>query len=53
MINSPIHHKGGPIFFVFSLIPLFILLLMLQKSERAGKKSKLKDGKNPNSKPVK
>ncbi len=36
MINSPIHHKGGPIFFVLSLIPLFIILLVLQRSERAG-----------------
>jgi exosortase C (VPDSG-CTERM-specific) len=42
MINSPIHRKGGPIFFVLSLIPLFILLVVLQKSERAGGKSKLK-----------
>jgi exosortase C (VPDSG-CTERM-specific) len=37
MINSPIHHKGGPIFFVLSLIPLFILLVVLQRSERAPK----------------
>ena len=42
MINSPIHRKGGPIFFVLSLIPLFILLVVLQKSERAGGKSKPK-----------
>ncbi|MBU6411262.1 MAG: archaeosortase/exosortase family protein [Verrucomicrobia bacterium] len=35
MINSPIHRKGGPIFFVLSLIPLFLLLIALQKSERA------------------
>jgi exosortase C (VPDSG-CTERM-specific) len=34
MIDSPIHHKGGPIFFLLSLIPLFILLIVLQKSER-------------------
>jgi len=34
MIDSPIHHKGGPVFFVLSLIPLFILLVVLQKSER-------------------
>ena len=32
MINSPIHRKGGPIFFALSLIPLFITLLLLQKS---------------------
>jgi exosortase C (VPDSG-CTERM-specific) len=35
MIDSPIHHKGGPIFFILSLIPLFLLLMALQKSERA------------------
>jgi exosortase len=34
MINSPIHRKGGPIFFVLSLIPFFALLLFLRKSER-------------------
>lgn len=36
MINSPIHHKGGPIFFVLSLVPLFLLLLILYKSEKGG-----------------
>ena len=45
MIDSPIHHKGGPIFFVLSLMPLFILLIMLQKFERNGVKSNLKAGK--------
>jgi len=40
MINSPIHRKGGAgYFWSWSLIPLFILLVMLQKSERAGGKS--------------
>lgn len=34
MINSPIHRKGGPIFFALSLIPLFLTLLVLQKSEK-------------------
>jgi exosortase C (VPDSG-CTERM-specific) len=41
MINSPIHHRGGPIFFALSLIPMFILLVMLHKSERAREKSRL------------
>ena len=50
MINSPIHHRGGPIFFVLSLIPLFILLVMLQKSERAGGKPKFQSGGNPDPK---
>ena len=33
MINSYIHRKGGPIFFVLSLIPFFILLMFLARSE--------------------
>jgi exosortase C (VPDSG-CTERM-specific) len=36
MINSVIHHRGGPIFFVISLVPLFILLRWFRKQERAG-----------------
>jgi exosortase C (VPDSG-CTERM-specific) len=51
MINSPIHHRGGPIFFALSLIPLFILLLVLQKSERARVKAKSQAGGNTNPKP--
>jgi exosortase C (VPDSG-CTERM-specific) len=38
MINSYIHRKGGPIFFVLSLIPLFLLLMILQKSEKGRSK---------------
>jgi exosortase C (VPDSG-CTERM-specific) len=38
MINSPIHRKGGPIFFALSLIPFFLLLLLLRKSELPGSK---------------
>lgn len=34
MINSPIHHQGGPIFFILSLVPFFLLLLYLMKSDR-------------------
>jgi len=34
MINSYIHHHGGPIFFVISLIPFSLLLLLLVRSER-------------------
>jgi exosortase C (VPDSG-CTERM-specific) len=34
MIDSPIHHRGGPIFFVLSLIPFFLLLLWLRKTDR-------------------
>jgi exosortase C (VPDSG-CTERM-specific) len=39
MINSPIHRKGGPIFFALSLIPFFLLLLFLRKSEFPGSKT--------------
>jgi exosortase C (VPDSG-CTERM-specific) len=34
MIDSNIHHKGGPIFFVLSLVPFLLLLFFLIKSER-------------------
>lgn len=39
MIDSPIHHHGGPIFFIVSLIPFFLLLIFLIKSERVSKKN--------------
>ncbi|HTX22404.1 MAG TPA: archaeosortase/exosortase family protein [Candidatus Aquilonibacter sp.] len=45
MINSYIHRKGGPIFFVLSLIPLIILLIVLQRSEKGGGKGNLKTSK--------
>jgi exosortase C (VPDSG-CTERM-specific) len=35
MINSPIHRKGGPLFFALSLVPLFGMLLWFRRSERA------------------
>jgi exosortase len=34
MIHSFIHHRGGPIFFALSLIPLFALLWWLRKGEQ-------------------
>jgi exosortase C (VPDSG-CTERM-specific) len=34
MIDSPIHHRGGPLFFALSLIPFSLLLYFLIKSER-------------------
>jgi len=37
MIDSPIHHHGGPLFFALSLVPFFGLLYLLKRSERAGK----------------
>ena len=42
MINSPIHHRGGPLFFALSLIPFFLLLFFLRKSERLSINSKAK-----------
>lgn len=36
MIDSPIHHRGGPLFFVLSLVPFFLLLYFLRRSETAG-----------------
>lgn len=35
MIDSDIHHRGGPIFFAISLIPLFFLLWWLRRGEAA------------------
>ena len=33
MINSVIHRRGGPFFFVLSLVPLFLFLWWLRRSE--------------------
>ena len=32
-VNSPIHHHGGPLFFLISLIPFFLILRSLRNSE--------------------
>jgi len=32
-IDSPLHHRGGPVFFVISLAPLFLLLWYLRRRE--------------------
>lgn len=39
MIDSYIHRKGGPIFFAISLVPFFLVLLILWKSERKPKQT--------------
>jgi hypothetical protein len=39
MIESPIHRRGGPIFFALSLIPFFLLLLNLRKLDARTKPS--------------
>ena len=36
MIHSVLHKRGGPLFFVLSLIPLFLLLWWLRSGEAAG-----------------
>jgi exosortase C (VPDSG-CTERM-specific) len=33
IINGPLHHQGGPIFFVISLLPLFGLLWYFKRSD--------------------
>ena len=40
IIHSPLHHRGGPIFFVLSLIPFFALLFWLRKRERTPENNK-------------
>jgi len=42
MINSYIHKRGGPVFFVLSLVPFGVLLFLLRKSE-AQKRSRAND----------
>ena len=42
MIDSPIHHRGGPLFFVLSLVPFFLMLWWLRRSELAGAKPEKK-----------
>jgi exosortase C (VPDSG-CTERM-specific) len=34
ILDSPLHHKGGPVFFVISLAPFFLLVWLLRKQER-------------------
>jgi exosortase/archaeosortase family protein len=33
-IHGPVHRRGGPFFFAASLVPLFIMLFVLKRSER-------------------
>ena len=37
MLDSPIHHHGGPLFFALSLLPLLLLLIFLKKTERTNR----------------
>ncbi len=36
-LDGPVHTRGGPPFFVLSLIPLFLMMLLLRYGERRGK----------------
>ena len=40
MIDSPIHHRGGPLFFALSLVPLFLLVWWLRRQEQELKLSR-------------
>lgn len=39
MIHSPIHKQGGPLFFVLSLVPLFLALWWLRRGEQNSPRS--------------
>jgi len=39
MIDSPLHHRGGPVFFALSLVPFFLLLLWLRRSDFRGQRA--------------
>ncbi len=43
MIDSPIHHRGGPIFFALSLVPLFLLIYWLRRGEKKSGQSSAPD----------
>ena len=45
MIDSPIHHRGGPVFFALSLIPFFLLLFLLRRFDRKSRQSGRGGGK--------
>lgn len=34
VMDSPIHHQGGPLFFGIFIVPFFLLLIWLRRSER-------------------
>lgn len=42
MIHSPIHHRGGPVFFAISLLPLLAMLVIFR---RLGKRSAIRKPK--------
>src|SRR5204863_439719 len=50
MINSPIHRRGGPVFFVASFVPLFVVLWWLRRREVAAQRQRAPE--NPKSLPA-
>lgn len=46
VIDGPIHHRGGPLFFVFSLVVLFALVFLLRRIGRDKSKKKPEDAAN-------
>jgi exosortase/archaeosortase family protein len=47
MIDSFIHKKGGPIFFALSLVPFFLILVFLRKSELKSERESLPKERRP------
>lgn len=41
ILDSALHHRGGPIFFTISLVPFFLLIWFLRKAENRFKKRPL------------
>lgn len=41
-IDSPIHHRGGPVFFVISMVPFLLLLWYLRRTDMKGESGKMK-----------
>jgi exosortase/archaeosortase family protein len=39
IIDSPLHHRGGPIFFALSLVPFFALLWCLRQRENRNRQT--------------
>ncbi len=42
VIDGPLHHHGGPLFFALSLVPLFALLWWFRRLESGSKREELK-----------
>lgn len=51
IIEGPLHHRGGPIFFALSLIPLLLVLLWMRKTDVPGPLFARKHGGNDHADP--